>query len=528
MNNFLGFAETEEQRTDGIFGLVRSKIDQYEHQNREDDDIDYQHQFYYNKASNEDLLNVMEDDEEDRHNMRELYDRLAKKKVTFSSNTLEFRYEDIPPIINEQPDPVIITNYRKQSRSKSGSKSGSRSRSWSAVKSVVSKKKAQKEKINRAKKFSWKANKGKSYKVKNKTINSENRPTWSSNNTTTGFFGNIKDMKSKRPLEEAPTIHKGTGMKVMQEHHGGGKFSIDFLNDKGNKTGTLKMHKDIASLNEEYENKHLNSMKVSWTGLSNKVKGKTSRSRSASKPKIRSVSRQERETNTALGAVYSSNFSKKGDDKTRQIEKQVADNFKEKENLINLLNKELQQERERRKLLDKEFKNQFNQFEKELKTVQKISERARSRPDAKDLAHESLDMIPTKDKPIPKNKATNMKVHKPTPYKSTFGKPISHTSKYKNVQSKLKEHMKMPESYKQYQQEKQTKEKETKLIEKLTPQLRSPTKVNFTPEKSSPGKSSKTQIQSKSKPIDRKSMIAEQIRKGRFQPNSQDLSFIQT
>ena len=493
MNNFLGFSEPEEQRTDGIYGIVPGGYEGQETYPQDSDEYaEETKSMLYHKGSNQDLLNVYDPDEEEEDgglDIQKLYNRYAKKQVTFSSNNLEFKYEDVPPIINEQPDPITLTNYRKKSRSQSKSRSHSSKRSLSAKRS------AQKKKMNRAKKSNWKARKGSSYKIKNKQKRmADNKPQWTTNTLTTGFFGNLKDIKSTRLLEDAPTINRGSGMKVLQEHQGAGKFFIDFLNEKGQKTGNLKIHKDIASLNEEYENRQFQSMQIGTDNFMKRKTGKkTPKSRSHSKPKQRSITRQERETNTALGAAYGAKSNeRKLMDSTKIVEKQVQQNFKEKENLINMLSQELEEERNRRKLMDKEFKNQFSQFEEELKKVQNQGEKARSRPTANNIGAESLDYIPTRDGHIPKKKPHIVKTFKPTPYKSTFGKPNLHNSKYKNIKSKMKEQMKMPDSYKQLKLEKMTKE----LLKKdTTPKKPVKQTIDYSSEKTpkrSPAKSSRS------------------------------------
>jgi hypothetical protein len=112
-------------------------------------------------------------------------------------------------------------------------------------------------------------------------------------------------------------------------------------------------------------------------------------------------------------------------------------------------------------MMDDEFKNQFNEFQSEMNEIKQMNQRVRSKPTAENInTNITLDMVPTRDRPIPKGKAHQIKTHKPTPYKSTFGKPISHTSKYKNVKSKLKEHMKMPDSLKQKKIEEAERAKE--------------------------------------------------------------------
>jgi hypothetical protein len=320
--------------------------------------------------------------------------------------------------------------------------------------------------------------KGKPYKTKQKPKSIV--PTsqeWNSNTVTSGFFGNLKEIRTTRPLEELKAA-SNSGQKVLrvtQEARGPGKFYVDFMNEKGQKTGSLQMHKDLMSLNEEMENRQLQGLKYSTKSVIDKKRSKSrSQSRSKSRPKQRSLSRQERETNLSVGAIYSTKGSdKKHQDDLRAIETQVKNNFKEKESIIKMLMKEVNEERERKKNLDKEFNNIKMRYEEELKSLKRqTQQRARSRPTDKDLeaSSQSLDMIPTRDKPIPKNKPHQVKVHKPLPYKSTFGKPISHTTKYKNVKSKLKGQMAMPESFKQKKFEEAQKILIEKEKEKVTPQ----------------------------------------------------------
>jgi hypothetical protein len=87
MNNFLGFSENDDRRTDGIFGLFNSAADQP--QSEEDDyEEDDAHLMNYNHTrSNEDLLNVLDNKESNRNlSVSDLYSKYAKKKVTFSTD----------------------------------------------------------------------------------------------------------------------------------------------------------------------------------------------------------------------------------------------------------------------------------------------------------------------------------------------------------------------------------------------------------------------------------------------------------
>ena len=465
MNNFLGFSESEERRTDGIFGLFKASN---EYENEEDEELSepdtHAYATHKHNKSNEDLFNVLDNNERNRNmSASDLYNKYSQKKVTFSTDNLDFRNEDIPPLINEQPDPVVINNFRRKKYSRSNSK---KSRSNSAKKSVSWKGLSKKNQSLKAKKPQKKSNKGRPYKARPKPKqNNWGDSGWNNSTVTSGFFGRDQELKSKRPLEEPKVFqhHSKSSLKVKQESRGSGKFYVDFVNDKGQKTSSFQMNKDLMSLNDEMQNKQLQNMKYSTKALFDKKSSRSrSQNRSHSRPKQRSVSRQERETNVSLGAIYGSkNSGRRHQDDSKAIEQQVAKNFNEKENLIKMLSQELNQERQRRKMMDDEFKNQFNEFQSEMNEIKQMNQRVRSKPTAENInTNITLDMVPTRDRPIPKGKAHQIKTHKPTPYKSTFGKPISHTSKYKNVKSKLKEHMKMPDSLKQKKIEEAERAKE--------------------------------------------------------------------
>lgn len=131
MNNFLGFSKSEHERTDGIFGLFKAHSEHEERYDGEESDDSPQDHFYNHKASNEDLFNVFNKREiEHDLTVQDLYDKFSRKRVTFQENQTDFAHGEIPPIINEQPDPVILTNYKRKKASRSRSKkSSSRSRS---------------------------------------------------------------------------------------------------------------------------------------------------------------------------------------------------------------------------------------------------------------------------------------------------------------------------------------------------------------------------------------------------------------
>ena len=462
MNNFIGFAEEDNQRTDGIYGLFRSDDAQEEESDQSDQYDEEDGYNYEHRKSNEDLFDILEPDEQAQNfDLQDFLGQQARKKVSFAHDQLEFKTDDIPPLINEQPDPVIMTNYKpRKSKSRSASAKG---RPKSAKKPNLFQQAIRKKRQNKAKQAVFNSLKGKAYKVKNKPKkNFVQNKGWNDNTNTVGFFDS-KLAKQRKLFDEPSTKSHSqkSGLKVMQENPSAGKFFVDFMNNKGQKTGSLKMNKDLLSIQEEAENREFQNLK-SLTGMllnksrSSKSKG-GSKSRSQSRPRQKSVSRLERETNTGLGAVYGGrSVDRKRDDDNRAIQKKINDNFVEKESLIKMLTQELNVEKERRKVLDKAFKQQVGQFENELKKIKNTAESSRKRANInQDLNQESLDMIPTKEKPISKSKAHNIKRHKPTPYKSAFGKPrLNKTSnKYKNVPSKIKSSMSIPETYKKYKQQ---------------------------------------------------------------------------
>ena len=87
MNNFLGFSENEDRRTDGIFGLFGSAADQPHSEDEDYGEEEPHYMGYRHRQSNEDLLNVLDNDERNRnYSASDLTSKFARKKVTFSSN----------------------------------------------------------------------------------------------------------------------------------------------------------------------------------------------------------------------------------------------------------------------------------------------------------------------------------------------------------------------------------------------------------------------------------------------------------
>lgn len=482
LNNFIGFAEDDEERTDGIYGLFKAQIKQDERDDQSDDSDGYNNQVYQKTKSNEDLFNLMGDDE-DKFNFDTFLNQQTQKRVTFANEQLDFRTDDIPHFINEQPDPVIIKDLRN---------SRSRSRSASAKKRPKSAKKpgffqAAKRKVtkNSAKKAVINALKGKAYQVKNKPKKSfVNNTEWNGNTNTVGYFDSklLKQRKMFDEPKEAAQSQK-SGLKVKQESTSTGKFFVEFLNDRGNKTGSLTMNKDLHAMQEENENKFFKNIKAMTNvalGKSPLSASKGNKSRSQSKPRQKSLSRTDRETNLELGAIYGGkSIDRKREDDNKTIQKKIQDNFKEKESLIKMLTDELNNEKERRKMMDQEFKNQVKQFESEVRKIKQTSEIAQRNVGVSEITHhESLDMVPTKLNSAVPEQPRIAKTQKQKGYVSVFGKPrLNKTNnKYKDVKSKIKGEMTMPESYKEYKQKGTTSKKQTSMSESVQ---QTPVKYNI-------------------------------------------------
>lgn len=184
--------------------------------------------------------------------------------------------------------------------------------------------------------------------------------------------------------------------------------------------------------------------------------------------------------------------------------------LRKKKTLSRCLNKELEGEREKRKTMDNNFKNQFDQIQTQIKQLKVSSTKEKSREINQDLHQESLDLIPTRDKPIPKNKSHSFKTEKHIPYKSPFGKPKISNTLYKNVPSRYKEQSKKLESAGPPKEMFAINEE---LKEKMkTPEKKSPSKSNpeMSPVKSqskSPARSLKSLVSSKAS-LKKKSSIA--------------------
>ena len=338
-NNFLGFSENEEQRTDGIYGLFKmvhkvnftEESDDFYHENNND---------HYNKQSNEDLSNVMEENERNTNfDIENFLNREAKKRVKFSTDQLQFTADDDAPFFNEQPDPLVIKNYkRKQNKSRSGS--SKRPQSSSAKKpskgkfsSLVSKVKSKKAKAYN--------DKGKPYARKQRPVPTQvQSKNWNNNTTASKLFSEFQKSKNESNKGNINKLNN-RDLKVKQETSAQGKFYVDFFNDKGQKTGSVKMNRDLMSVQDEIENnknKNLKTLSNSfWGNAKQKIKAS---SRSASKPRTRSMSRTAREENPTFSDIYRgvSNSSKKNVESSKKGPKdENKKDLKEKENLIKML-----------------------------------------------------------------------------------------------------------------------------------------------------------------------------------------------
>lgn len=339
-DNFLGFSENEEHRTDGIYGLFKMahKVDFTE----ESDDFyrGNNADAHYNQHSNEDLLNVMDDNERNNNfDIENFLNRETKKRVKFSTDQLEFAADNDAPFFNEQPDPLVIKNYkRKQSRSRSAS--SKRPRSNSAKKPSKGKLASLVSKV--------KQKKAKGYNDKGRPYSRKQRPApaqvqnkdWNSNMTVTKLFSEFK--KNKNDSSKS-SLNKSTNrdLKVKQELSAQGKFYVDFFNDKGQKTGSVKMNRDLLSVQDEIENTKNQNLKTLsnsfWSDAKRKIKAS---SRSASKPRTRSVSRSARKESPAFEEVYrgvNNENKKKSVSFMKGPKDQTNNNLKEKQNLINML-----------------------------------------------------------------------------------------------------------------------------------------------------------------------------------------------
>ena len=441
-DNFLGFSEADENRTDGIYGLFKYANKVKYHEENDDFYNEDSNDMYHNKQSNEDLFNVLDNNEKNNYfDIESFLNKESKKRVQFSSDQLEFAVDNNAPIFNEQPDPLIFKNGKRQ-KSKSRSASSKRPLSNSAKKPSKGKFASLVSKVRSKKQKSFN-DKGKPYLRKQRPAPTQfKNKEWNDRTTISGLFSEFQ--KSKREVKY-DNLNKSDNkdLKVRPGTSTHGKNHVDFFNNKGQKTGSLRMNRDLMTVQDQIENSknsNLKSLSSSfWGNVSQRVKSK---SRSASKPKTRSVSRTERNKTSSLGAVFWGNPSES------KISQELKKNgpIKEKENLVKQLKKELESEREKRKTMDSTFKNQFSQLQSQIQELKTTGIKEKPRELNKDLNHESLDLIPSRDKPIPKTKSHSFKTEKYVPYKSPFGQPKITTTLFKNVQSRYKEPSKKLES----------------------------------------------------------------------------------